>query len=208
MRVLSLFAVAMVLAPRALADGLRLERPVLVEGSDLVLQYDDGVFWWMTNEHTYRGVWFNIEDFGQGLGWAAEQSQFWFYHHQWYPWDTALFYCELYGGDQSGPIQASLMDQTSTIALHCQPVFVDYSPAYVCGPDFWVVVNTEMSSSGYPTLLSDGSPNETAQSFYSDEFEVWEPWYSATQQYDYMIRSSGWQTALESATWGSIKTLF
>ncbi len=208
MRLVVLLAFATVFASTASADGLRLDRPVTVDSPDLVLQYDDGSAYWLTWTGLYKGVWFNIDDFGQGLMWVAEQSQLWFYHHPSYSWDTSSFYCELYNGDQSGPVPVSLMDQTSMAAIHYQPVYTYHWPAPQCGPDFWIVVNSEMSSGGWPSLLSDGSTRPVAHSFHSDDFEVWEPWLSATQKCDYMIRSTGWQTALESATWGSIKAIF
>ncbi len=175
--------------------------PVPVPSDDL-LWYDDETACWLTWEGQYRGVWFDLEDFGVMGTWGAASNQFWFYEHESYPWDTSSFYAELYDGGASGPLD--LLDQSTVTALHYSPAFVQYPDIIACGNEFWVVVNTGMSDGGWPSLLGDGTPNPEFHSYSSDDCQVWTSWGEG----DYIIRAFGEVAALESETWGSIKTLF
>ena len=119
----------------------RLDRALPAGSTDYVLQYDDGSAWWLTWAGTYRGTWFDLEDFMPGApGWSTEQSEYWFYHHYFYPWDTASFYSEVWDGDVSMP--STQVDQTSVTAVHYSPVYANYSTPLYCEPQFWVLVNT------------------------------------------------------------------
>ena len=182
------------------SGGVRLERPLYIPGNDAELSYDDGSAYWISWTGEYRGVWFHVDDFGYS-GWVATDSEFWFYHHSSYPWDTSSFYSLLYDGGSSGP--GMMFDQTSVTALHYAPCLVDLSPAVYFNDDFWVLASTEMSSGGWPSILSDYATGATDHSFTSDDFSVWEP--SALG--DYFIRSV-WYDGLDSRTWGAIKALF
>jgi hypothetical protein len=189
------------------AGSFLLESPVLVEGTDYVLQYDDGTAHWLSWGGLYRGVWFDVTDFFPGgTGFYASYLEFWFFHHTSYPWDTASFYAELWNGDAAGP--SAQLNQTSMIATHYSPVHANFSPGIITEADFWGLVNTSMSSGGWPSILGDNSPNPTSHSFYSDDFIIWEPWIvvGATAS-DYFVRVAE-ALAIESESWGTIKGLF
>ena len=112
------------------------------------LAYDSGTAAWLLWDGTYRGVWFNLEDFVPG--WPASHvgiAECWFYHiSSSYPWDTSDFYCELWNGPSSGPVTQHT--QVQSTALHYAPVFVDFNPDPFADADFWIVINTELSSGG------------------------------------------------------------
>lgn len=192
----ALCAVALLLMPVALVSGqFRLDTPVYVGESDDQLSYDDGTANWLVWGGLYRGVWFNLADFGASPQWYADNTEFWFYHHQTYPWDTPAFYAEIYNGDVSGP--ATQLVQTSVTAAHYAAVYANYPSPVVCDGQFWVIVDTEMSSGGWPSLLGDNTPHPIIgdHSFYSDDFIVWEPWVPGN-------------TGLDRTTWAEVKTLF
>lgn len=188
-------AAKILLLTAILSGSVRLDRPLYAGGTDDVYQYDDGTAWWITWEGLYRGVWFDSEDFGIYYNPCIVDLEFWFYHHTSYPWDTGSFYAELYNGEQEGPV--TQLDQTSLTAVHYAPCYADYSSPIVTAVNFWGLVNTEMSSGGWPSLLSDNSPNWTGNdhSFYSDDFVVWDPWIAGG-------------IGLEAATWGGVKALY
>jgi hypothetical protein len=165
------------------------------------LVYDDGTAAWMGWGGMLRGVWFNVEDFNpSGAGAIVSQTEFWFYHHSSFPWDTSDFYAEVWNGDSTGPIDR--LDQTQATAVPFAPVIVTYDPAIVCEAEFWVLVSTELSSGGWPSSLSDGTPG--THSFYSDG-SSWVPW----EMGDYFIRACAEITlALDNTTWGELKTVF
>ena len=176
-----------------------LDRPVYVPGSDGTLSYDDGSAWWFCWEGSVRGVWFNTADFaGYPVPFEADNTEFWFYHHSSYPWDTAAFYAELWNGGVSGP--ATVLNQTSVTATHYAAVYAMYSSPVITEDQFWVLENTEMSAGGWPSVLGDSSAPSVVHSFCDME-----PWEFG----DFLIRTNGWPGgALESATWAGIKTLF
>ncbi len=198
-------AVGVAAAPAGLPVSIRLDVPVVCDPqTDAVFQYDDGSASWLTWGGLYRGVWFDLEDFVPGAaGGEISALEFWFFHHSSCPWDTACFYAEVYGGDQSGP--ATLLAQVSATASHMGPDYVYFDPPLQVPSDFWVVVNTEMSSGGWPCILGDPSATAGPHSFFSDDFVVWEPWGIG----DYFIRAHGEALLdLESTTWGAVKSLF
>ncbi len=182
------------------ANSLQLERPLYIPSTDDNLSYDDGSANWLTWGGLYRGVWFNLDDFGLSGGWNAENTEYWFYHHSSYPWDVASFYGEMYNGDASTP--TTQLNQTSITATHYAAVYATYSTPVVAEDNFWVLINSEMSSGGWPSVLGDPTYT-TDHSFFSDDFIVWEPWGMG----DYFIRTEGY-AALSSETWGAIKALY
>jgi len=165
------------------------------------LVYDDGTAAWLTWGGGYRGVWFDVKDFNpSGAGAIVSQVEFWFNHHASYPWDTSDFYAEIWDGNSTGPV--TLLNQTQATAVHYAPVTVTYDPAIVCETEFWVLENPEMSSGGWPSILSDGTPG--THSFFSDGLS-WELLDSG----DYFIRAYAEITlALNNTTWGELKTVF
>jgi len=196
---LVVFAVSFV----ALAGQIAVDPCSVQEKDPEWLVYDDGTAAWLSWGGMYRGVWFDVKDFNpSGAGAIISQVEFWFYHHASYPWDTSDFYAEIWSGDSTCPI--SLLNQTQTTAVHYAPVVVTYDPAIVCEAEFWVFVNTEMSSGGWPAILGDGTPG--THSFFSDDFTVWDPWGDMG---DYFIRAYGEiALALDNTTWGELKTVF
>ncbi|MDM7993168.1 MAG: hypothetical protein QUS11_07635 [Candidatus Fermentibacter sp.] len=192
---------ALILAAAATAapDGIALDHPVYIPSVDYVIDYDDGTAYWLTWTTTYHGVWFHPSDFGYS-GWDPDASEMWFYHHSYYPWDTGSFYCELCTGGASGPEMA--LDQESLTAVHYAPCYA-YHDIGVPLTDFWIVVNTSMSSGGWPSILGDPDPSSPAHSFQSDDFATWDAWDLG----DFFIRSHYFY-GLESETWGAIKALY
>ncbi len=205
MKAAILISLAAMSAGTAGAD-LRLDRPLQVPGSDDLIQYDDGTANWLTWGGLYRGTWFYIYDFGASGWFMPAQSELWFFHHSSYPWDVSSFYCELYTGDQAGPV--TQLDQTSVTAIHYQPVHAVYSPPYPL-ENFWVLENTELSAGGWPSILGDNTPQTVDHSFFSDDFIVWEPWViQGPSANDYFIRSDGLWMGLEQTTWAAIKSTY
>lgn len=189
---------------------VRLDRPLYVGGTDDVLQYDDGTAIWVTWAGVYRGVWFDVDDFGASPGVILGQIELWFYHYTpYYTWDTGSFYLELWAGSSNGP--EMLLDQTSVTALHKTALHVGYPTPIWCGSTFWIVENTLLSSGGWPSILGDNSPNTTDHSFSSDDFLIWDPWiigYPYIHASDFLFRAHGSETSLDRRSWASVKTLF
>lgn len=170
------------------ADGL-------MSGSKNRLQYDSGTAAWFTNAGTYRGTWFDIQDFLPGTNFfEIECTEFWFYHSASYPWDTSQFYAELWNGEATPD---EFIDRQTLTALHYAPCIAIYYPSIMVESDFWIIVNTDLSKSGCPSLLCDDDGNFTGEShsFFSYDFSLWEPWTTASVD-------------LSRASWGSIKGLF
>ena len=191
------------------ASSFRLETPVYCGGTDDVLSYDDGSSYWLTWGGLYRGVWFSTDDFMPGMsGLATDYTEYWFYHHSSYPWDTASFYAELWNGSVASP--TALLDQTPMMASHNTAIVCNYSPPVETEVGFWGLVNTSMSSGGWPAILGDNTPNTVSHSFFSDDFIIWEPWIiQGPMSNDYLVRASGtFIGALENESWGAIKGLY
>lgn len=204
-----IFIVLAIFVAMAFTEDIRLDEPVECGGGDDMLQYDDGSAYWLTWGGLYRGVWFDTEDFlPSSTGFECDYTQYWFYHHASYPWDTSDFYAELWNGESSAPI--TQLDQTLVTATHYSANNCNYSTAIVTDADFWALVNSEMSTGGWPAILGDNSPNTADHSFFSDDFIIWEPW-APTGSYtsDYFIRASGTLlVSLHSNSWGRIKGLY
>lgn len=188
---------------------LRLDEPLFIEGgTDDMLQYDDGSAHWLTWEGHYRGVWFDTQDFVPGsMGIDLGTSEYWFYHHSSYPWDTSAFYTELWNGNSSGPV--TFLDRTEATATHYSAVCVNYPTPIICDRNFWALMETEMSVGGWPSLLGDNTPNTVDHSFFLNDEFVWEPWVmTGSVASDYFIRVKDAPFMLGSESWGAIKGLY
>jgi len=158
-----------------------------------IVSYDDGSAHWLLWDGVYRGTWFDLADFGPCPGMHCNYTEYWFFHHISYPWDTSSFYAEFWNGDEAGP--QTRVDQTSVTALHYAPVHAVYSPSIETETNFWAIINTTMSDGGWPSLLADNTPHPTAHSFCSDDFIIWESWPE-------------FQQPTQRSSWGGIKGLF
>jgi len=174
------------------------------------LQYDDGSPCWLTWEGTFRGVWFNFDDFVPGMVWNwVVFTEFWMYHDVSYPWDVSDFYAEVWNGGETGP--TGFVDDDLILALHYAPVFANYNKYIGYCYGFWVIEDSHLSSGGWPSLLGDATPPAIDHSFYSDDFSIWTPWSDGTTTGDYLIRTEvryQYNPALQRITWGSIKAVF
>ncbi len=190
--------------PATVTGSAELEGPLPCPSADHVLQYDDGTAHWLTWAGTYRGTWFDTHDFMPSSGGIEmDYAEYWFYHHEDYPWDTSLFWAELWNGPSSGP--TTELDRELLQATHYTAVNVSHSG--ICTRrGFWCVVNTMLSSGGWPAVLGDDSPNVTDHSLFSRDFVVWEPWIiQGPASNDFLVRAVGTLGTMESATWGAIK---
>ncbi len=200
-------AILAVLSLAAFAGQMAVNLGPMPEKDADWLVYDDGSPAWLTWGGTYRGVWFNIEDFipGGGNG-QLEESEFWFYHSADRPWDSSDVYLEIWNGDAMGP--TAQLDQTMVTAIHYAPVYAEYDPQVAVEDNFWALANTEMSAGGWPSILGDGAQGSIFHSFYSDDFIVWEPW-DIGGACNYFV-SVAWNPAdaFDNTTWGSLKATF
>ena len=172
------------------------------------LRYDDGSAAWVAWQGQFRGVWFNLEDFvpGWSCGVDIERTEMWFYHESTYGWDTADFYCEIWNGENTGP--SVRIDQVRLTAVHYAPVYAEYAIPLAVDNNFWAVVNTEFSSGGWPSSISDGQNSSVAHSFHSDSFLSWEPWTTPDGLSNYFISVLPQEWSLDAVTWGSLKAAF
>lgn len=191
------------------AGGLRLEAPLICGGPDGQLyHYDDGTAYWLSWGGTWRGVWFSMDDFGAyGNTLVCDGTQFWFYHHS-YSWDTSAFIAELRTGGPGSP--GVLLASETVIATHYSADWAWFDPPVDAGNSLWVLVNTSLSSGGWPSTLGDGTPQPAvSHSFFSDDSTTWEPWLiTGSFANDYLIRAHGDFLGLDESTWGDIKSLF
>ncbi len=196
-------AVLAILTMAAFASQIRVDLPGGSGSYDVdVLQYDDGSPHWLTWGGTYRGTWFNTDDFLPGSqGFLLQQMEYWFFEHSSYPWDTSEFYSEIWNGDDMGPLV--LLAQGVVNAPHYAPCYHNLDPALAVEQNFWGLINTTMSAGGWPSVLGDNTVGE--HSFFSDDMIVWEPWGELG---DYFIRAKGEFNSLNSTTWGAVKALF
>lgn len=200
-------AILAVLSLVALADQVAVDLGPLPELDADWLAYDDGTPFWVFAGITYRGVWFNVEDFTPGMDAASVlESEMWFYHHSNQPWDTSDAYIEIWNGDAMAPTDQ--LDQTMVTAVHYQPQYGDYSAApIVTEANFWCIGNFEMSSNGTPSSLADQDQGILSEhSFQSDDFIVWELNNKAV---NYMTRVyADLSGAFSNTTWASVKATF
>jgi len=168
------------------------------------LSYDDGSPFWLTWSGTYRGVWFGCGDFYSGsmvLGCAIESVEIWFYHHPQYTWDTSDFYFEVYNASpDTGPFY--FLSDTMATALHYAPTVISFQDPPLSDVSFSCVVNTIMSSGGWPSLICDSGGNFTGtpHSMVSDDAAYWEYWVPG--------EACSFLVSLERNSWGQLKSLF
>jgi hypothetical protein len=191
-------------------SGMPLGDPLYCGSTDLQLyNYDDGTAYWLTWAGLWRGVWFTMDDFGAvGNTLVCDGTQFWFFHHASYGWDTTVFMAELWSDGSGAP--AALLSGETVIATHYSADWAWYSPPIDAGNSCWVLINSSMSSGGWPSTLGDGTPQPAvSHSFFSDDLEVWEPWIiEGTNANDFLIRAHGAFLGLDESTWAGIKGLF
>jgi hypothetical protein len=192
-----------VIAASALAGNVEVH-PGSIERDGDWLVYDNGTPEWLSWDGTYRGVWFNIEDFiPGGCGYTVQIGEFWFYHHASYPWDTGDVVLELWNGEVDGPEVFLALDTVT--ALHYAPVYALFWPP-LTDTEFWALVNTEMSAGGWPSILGDGAQGTVYHSFFSDDFIVWEPWDIGGACNYFIAVYIG--NSLAETTWAGIKAVF
>ena len=198
-------AILVVLSIVAFASQVAID-PVQVERDYDWLRYDDGTYNWLTWGGTYRGVWFNAQDFVPGAtDGMVQQAELWFYHHSSYPWDTSDVYIEIWNGDAMGP--TAQLDQTMLTAVHAAPIYAMYSDTLDVEQNFWCLANTEMSAGGWPAILGDNMNTTISHSFYSDDFIVWEPW-TIDSACNYFVAVYWEPSAFENTSWGALKATF
>ena len=169
--------------------------------ADAELAYHDGTPGWLNWSGTYRGTWFDVEDFIPGSeNFLVEWVELWFYQHPDRPWDTNQFSVELWNGDAGGPVEFLASEEGTAQTAGVTLIYFD--PPVETSPDFWCIVNTEFSAGGWPSLLADGIPSE--HSFFSEDFWIWESFDLG----DYFMAVGNDTEALSRTSWGAMKTLF
>jgi hypothetical protein len=112
-----------------------------------------------------------------------------------------LFYAELYNASEQG-MPEELLEQSVAVAAHFSPVYVEFNPGIVADSNFVCLVNTEMSSGGWPSQLRDDTPNFTGNAHSFDS----SGWMETS---DWLIRAHGEpELGLSQRSWGGIKALF
>ncbi len=202
----SIITVLAVLCTTVFAAGVIDLDPV--NRADEWLSYDDGSPSWYAWEGIYKGVWFNLEDFVPGWsgGVSLTKTEIWFFHDSGHPWDISDFYCEMWNGDASAPV--AQLDQVLLTAVHYAPVYAVYTTPVSVENNFWALANTELSSGGWPSIISDGAGSAVAHSFFTNNFVTWEPWEPSTGLSNYFIAVLPEPWSLNSTTWGALKAVF
>ncbi len=163
--------------------------------------YDDRCPSWITWAGTYRAVWFGLSDFfPEPYDTHLLSTEMWFYHLSEFPWDTSEFSSELWLGNNGYPINE--ISSVGGIAQHYCAVTCQFNEQPWVTDLFWIILNTEQSTGGWPSSISDGTipSSGTDHSFYSNDFIVWAPWTIQV--------STSYPMKLESQSWGSLKKLF
>lgn len=204
-------AILAVLSLAAYAGQIAIESGTVPEKDADWLRYDNGTYHWITWAGTYRGVWFDTQDFIPGSnGVEVLQAEIWFGHGSTLPWDTSDFYLELWNGDSMGPM--TQLDQTMATASNLTPIYVDYDPSWVVDQNFWILQNAEMSAGGWPCILGDNSQGSTwggvPHSLFSDDFIVWEPWGINELSCNFFVGALVEPLSFSNTSWGSLKTAF
>ena len=170
--------------------------------TDDCLQYDDGEPWWISWGGVYRGTWFDTGDFfTEPCELMLGAAEYWFMHSSSFPWDNDQFVAAVYNGDVSGPVE--LLYDTTVVASHMTGVMVEFADSIQTGPDFWLIVGTELSAGGWPSSVADAE--NCGHSFRSDDFMVYDEAIG-----DWFIRAHGspYDLSLLCDTWGGIKALY
>lgn len=167
-----------------------------------ILQYDDGTPGSTAWAGSYRGTWFDTEDFvAYSYGFELTQAEYWFYQSpNSDPWDTAQFYSEIWNGGPQGPVM--LLAVGLITAVHYSPVYHSFSTGLQVQDNFWAITNTAMSAGGWPSNLADGAPLNPPHSFVKVGMNF-EPYDG-----DFFIRAHGLFLSLGGTTWGAVKALF
>jgi hypothetical protein len=202
-----LVVLALVTASAFATGSYRVEDPV-TGGTDDILQYDDGNSAWVWPGINYYGTWFDVTDFMPvATGFECNYTEWWFYEHVNFPWDTDQIVVELWTGDADIPI-TRLASDTIT-ALHNAPVIVNYSIPLSTGANFWMIANTTVySTKGLPSVIYDEFDNWTGtpHSFHSTDLTVWNPVEEAGYEINAFFRADGvFPVLLETGSWGAIK---
>lgn len=179
------------------------------EGTDDLLQYDNGTAAWIGGVYQVTGTWFDVEDFYVSpCDFLCDYSEWWFYHNPNMPWDTDMIVLELWTGDVSAP--AELLRSDTICATHFMPHVVEYPEPINAGSQFWLLAITCFSTNGYPSIVFDGENNFTGEphTFVQDGM-MWSPIEIGGSYINAFIRAGGEaQSALESATWAWVKGLY
>ena len=166
-----------------------------------VLSYHDSIPQGATWTGMYRGTWFHVEDFVPGTSeFLVEWVDLWFHQYASNPWDTNQFFVELWNGDGTGPVEFLAREQ-ATALLQPAVTRVYFDPPVETGPDFWCLLNTELSAGGWPSVLFDDTPS--GHSFYSGILS-WEQQF----QGDYFFSVGNDTEALKHTSWGGLKVIF
>ncbi len=208
------FALLLIIVSSCLAQQVKISEDLIRSTDGEWMRYNNGTPNWATWDNQYRGTWFNIEDFIPGsCGMDIEETEIWFYHGTEHPWDTSETLIEYWNGDILGPFE--WVQTVQVTGVHYAPTHIDHSPDWVSTDvDFWVVQNTELSSGGWPSLLSDGSDWSVTHSWVSDDFITWAPWidpYGGKGQFFIqVIMEYPWSHGADfsAITWGGLKSVF
>ena len=174
---------------------------VLVGHADNELIYHDGTPQWISWGGMYRGTWFDVEDFIPGSSdFLVEWVDLWFYHASSHPWDTSQVLVELWNGDQGGPVEFLASEEATALGQGVTRVY--FEPPVETEPDFWCLLNTELSAGGWPALFVDGTPGE--HSYFSDGF-IWEPMNLGDY---FMSVGNELESSLQGTSWGALKVVF
>ncbi|MBN1434421.1 hypothetical protein JW921_06645 [Candidatus Fermentibacterales bacterium] len=182
-----------------------LESPVYCAGDPkAVLQYDDGIGWWVAWAGTYRAVWFFVNEFSPVPveGFDCEQLEYWFYHHASFPWTSASFESILANTGQYGP--GTQLASESVTAAHYTPAYAVFG-SIITEYSFYAIDHS-LVAGGWPSLVADSTSQNHWRSFYSDYYSSGYTHHNG----DYFIRAHGTilTTGLDYTSWGAIKSLF
>jgi len=175
------------------------------EGTDDLLQYDDGLAGWFSFEGEYRGTWFNLDDFyldSDASGFIVNYAEVWFFHVMSNPWDVSDYIGQITDGTPDSP--GTVFFNEFKTAQNLSPNY--FVPTVPCttSTNFTVTAIT-LSGSGAPSMASDISPSPDPRSFYVDS-GILTFWME-----DYLIRVNGYPTPplnLSRTTWASLKAIF
>ncbi len=203
-----LIIASMVFCAVSFAGGTELPAGLFYERTDDWLGYDDGSAIWSSWSGIYRGVWFNLDDFvpAWSAGLDITECEMWFFHDVEMPWDTSDFYCEIWRGTSDSPTYQ--LEQVLLTAVHYAPVISVYTDPVHVETNFWMLTNTELSSGGWPSSISDGAGSPVAHSFFTDDFQSWLPWNPSTGISNYFVAVLPLPWSLDQMTWGALKNVF
>lgn len=202
-------AMALFMISPAISNVVSAEEEPLTQGQDWEwITYCNGTPAWVSWGGTYRGTWFDLEDFWPGAqGGFVSQANVWFYHSPSNPWDTSQISLELWTGGSQGP--SSMVTSETMTAAHMIPCPMIFDPPISVPNQFWCVFSTEMSAGGWPSMLVDNASEPIPHSFFSDDLVIWEPWSAGGGYANYFIYLlMEVDSALERMSWAGLKTVF